>query len=150
MSWRDDVDVRWVAMTMHIATLACTYTRWTISLEFGILRDTLHYFCFAPDLLLVSTTCKRSFFCSVKHGAGAMSCSLSRHGMRPRVKLLPFVFRDTLYALVHANMVGTTQKFRLSFVTNSCTVCNLSRRWGWMTKWKDGNPKLLCPATPLL
>jgi hypothetical protein len=81
-----------------------------------------------------------------------VSCSLLSCGRRWRVRVSAFVFsRYPLYTFrPHGDMGGTSQKFRLSFVTNSCTVCNLSWRWWWSAEiMGQFNPKLPYLTTPL-
>jgi hypothetical protein len=59
-------------------------------------------------------------------------------------EFLPFcLVHDTLvhFFVPHGDMVGTSQKYRLSFVTNSCTVCNLS----WLSVVADRIMESLSP-----
>jgi hypothetical protein len=62
--------------------------------------------CYSSGLLGSVT-----FLAASSMALGLCPFLFSRSGRRPRVQLLPFVFEIPLYNLVHANMVGTSQKF---------------------------------------
>ena len=134
---------------MHIATSLAHIRHELFHWSFSILHDTLLYFGFAIRLV----TCLDYFQAWLllqrrawRWGYVLLSFSLWEAAACPASafcfsKIPLYTFRP------HGDTVGTSQKFRLSSVTNSCTVCNLP--W-WFIKWKGVNRKLLCAATPLL
>ena len=134
----DDVDLRLVAMTMpcrhprlHIYDMCYFIGVWDFARYPSVLlfrnRLVTHLDYLQVWLLLQRLARRWGYVLLSFLSVGLCPIVFVRRGGRASSFCL-FVFQDThVHFRPHGDTVGTSQKFRLSFVTNSCTVCNLSR-----------------------